>query len=391
MRSEGSQLHWREPSGRGGSTIRADSSVPPSRLRFWALYWASWALLGLALALADYQRVLRGDGRKAWEPFVLELTSVLAIAVLALAIYRWLHFLERTGWDLPRQALGHAAAALTFCVAHVALMYALRFALYAAVGDHYATGTVPRIFAYEFPKDLVTYVLVAGLAFAVRLRQREQAHRIEIEQARRALAELQLTRLSDQLHPHFLFNALNSVAALVEENPRVAIAMIARIGDFLRAALEGAGHQTATLSEELALVRAYLAIQAIRFEGAIDVVIAEAPGTGGTRVPRLLLQPIVENAVKHSMVRPATPLSIRIATAAAGEGLSIRIANSRSPGVQGSATGGTGKGLDIVRNRLALHYGSAARLAIAEDDAAWYVVTLVLPAGAPLPVAGEAE
>ena len=360
-------------------------------MRFWTLYWTSWALLGLALALADYQRVLRGDGRKGWEPFVLELTSVMTIAVLALAIYRWLQFLERSEWDLPRKALGHAAAALVFCVAHVALMYALRFALYAAVGDYYATGTMPRIFAYEFPKDAVTYVLVAGLAFAVRLRLREQAHRIEIEQARRALAELQLTRLSDQLHPHFLFNALNSVAALVEENPRAAIAMIARVGDFLRAALEGAGHATATVREELALVRAYLAIQAIRFEGAIDVEIAEAPGTGGARVPRLLLQPIVENAVKHTMVRPATPLQIRIATAAAGAGLSIRIANSRNADPQRPASGGTGKGLDIVRNRLALHYGSAARLDMAENDAAWFVVTLVLPAAALLPVAGDAE
>ncbi|MBL8516790.1 MAG: histidine kinase [Betaproteobacteria bacterium] len=346
--------------------------------RFWLLYALFWLLLGLTLALADYQRVLRGDGRQAWEPFVQEMTSLAVIGALALLIFRGVRQLEARAWPRWRKLASHAVAALVFCVMHVGLMYAARHLIYHALGSHYATASIATIFAHEAPKDLVTYLILASLAHGLNLWRREQSHRLQVEQARAALAELRMTRLSDQLHPHFLFNSLNAVAGLIEENPRLAVTMVARISDFLRLSLQNDARPFATLREELALMHHYLDIQRLRFEGGLDVAADIEDGMDAQSIPRMLLQPLVENAVKHAMVRPSTPLLVRVvARRHADQRLSISVGNSR---VDGPPRGeGLGRGLAIVRERLALHYGDAASLIIEDDSANWYAARLELP------------
>lgn len=355
----------------------------PSR-RFWLGYAAAWLALGFALALADFQdpRVVRG--RAPWEPFFLEMGSVAVVGALTLGIYGWIAFLERTGWGALRMAGAHLAGAAAFLLLHVGITYASRFAFYVAMGLEYRTKPWLAVLAFEAPKDLVTYALMAGLAYAWRLRLREQAHRLQIERARGELAELRLARLGDQLHPHFLFNCLNSIAALVEEDPRRAVTMIARVGDFLRASLREEG-PVASLREEIDLARSYLEIQRLRFEGAIDARVDVPPALEGRRVPRLLLQPLVENAIKHTAARPERPLVIRVAAGTAGGGLWIEVANSR--GEAPPRADGAGRGLALVRERLALHFGEAASLAVHESDPAWYRVRVDLPAERP--AAGE--
>ena len=363
-----------------------DAGGRPSR-RFWIGYAAAWLALGFALALADFQDPRVARGRAPWEPFFLEMGSVAVVGVLTLGVYGWIAFLERTGWGALRMAGAHLAGAAAFLALHVGVTYASRFAFYAAMGLEYRTKPWLAVIAFEAPKDLVTYALMAGLAYAWRLRQREQAHLLQIERARGELAELRLARLGDQLHPHFLFNCLNSIAALVEEDPRRAVTMIARVGDFLRASLREDGPES-SLREELDLARSYLEIQRLRFEGAIDARVEVPPALEGRRVPRLVLQPLVENAIKHTMARPESPLAIRVTAGSDGAGLRIEVANSR--GDAPPRADGAGRGLALVRERLALHFGEAAALEVDESDAAWFRVRLRLPAERPAAAGGDA-
>lgn len=367
------------------AAIGATSTAVPGAMgrsrRFWLFYAGFWLLLGLALALADYQDPKIARGRAPWEPFFLEMGSVAVIGVLALAVYRWMAFLEAARFPAVVAALVHAAGATVFVLLHVGATYAIRHAAYAAAGFEYRTGDWMAVFAFEAPKDLVTYALVAGLAYAYRLRLREQAHLLQIARARSELAELRLARLSDQLHPHFLFNCLNSIAALVEENPRAAVSMIARVGDFLRASLRSDAGTLTTLQEEFDLVRDFVAIQSIRFEGALRADLRLAPGTAGFRVPRLLLQPLVENAIKHGMVRPEKPLQLVVEAVPAEDGARVTVANTRPVPAPGSAASlaGPGRGLALVRDRLALHYGTAARVEADSSDPQWFRVNVFLP------------
>lgn len=348
--------------------------------RFWLFYAAFWLLLGLALALADYQDPRIARGRAAWEPFFLEMGSVAVTGVLALAVYRWMLFLEAARLPVVAAALAQVAGATAFVLLHVGATYATRHAVYAAAGLEYRTRDWLAVLAFEAPKDVVTYALVAGLAYAYRLRLREQAHLLQIARARSELAELRLSRLSDQLHPHFLFNCLNSIAALVEENPRAAVSMIARVGDFLRASLRSEAGTFATLQEEFDLVRGFVAIQSIRFEGALRADLRLAPGIAGFRVPRLLLQPLVENAIKHGMVQPQMPLELRVEAVPARDGARVAVANTRAdPAPGGGAAAGAGRGLLLVRERLALHYGPAARIETDSSDPQWFRVAVFLP------------
>ena len=153
--------------------------------------------------------------------------------------------------------------------------------------------------------------------------------------------------------------------------------MVARVGDFLRASLRDGG-ATCLLRDEIELARSYVEIQRLRFEGAIDAELAVAPGLGGRAVPRLVLQPLVENAIKHTMVGPERPLVLRIEAMPHGDGLRLQVANSR--GGNEPPSDGTGRGLDLVRSRLALLYGDAASLSVDESDPAWYRVFVILPA-----------
>jgi len=351
---------------------------PPAPGRFWLAYAGAWLALGFALALADSQDPRVAMGRARWEPFFLEMGSVAVVGALTVLVYRWVLFLERARAGLARLALAHAAGAAVFLGLHVAITYAMRFATYAALGLEYRTKGWLAVLAFEAPKDMVTYALMAGLAYAWRLRAREQAQRLQIARARGELAELRLARLGDQLHPHFLFNCLNSIAALVEENPRAAVSMIARVGDFLRASLRGDGAMS-TLREEFDLVRAFVEIQRLRFEGALRPRLSLPDGLGDRPVPCLVLQPLVENAIKHSMVRPGRPLELHVEAMATDEGLLLRVSNSRG-GEPPPARDGAGRGLALVRERLALHFGPQASLEIDEADAGWYRVSVRLPA-----------
>lgn len=195
------------------------------------------------------------------------------------------------------------------------------------------------------------------------------------EKAREATAlahQAQLQMLRYQLNPHFFFNALNSIRAMIVEDPARARQIVTELAEFMRYSLQGRGPES-TVRDELQAVENYLAIQRMRFEERLDALIASDPAAQDVLVPCFLIYPLVENAVKYGMETGPRPLRLRVSVAMSGTGLDIRVANSgrliaAPPGKTADAHNGTGTGLDNVRRRLELAHPSQHAFSLAERD-----------------------
>jgi signal transduction histidine kinase len=180
------------------------------------------------------------------------------------------------------------------------------------------------------------------------------------------LVRAELAALRGQLQPHFLFNALHSISALMAEDVDAARRVLLRLADLLRQVLEHLSLPEVTLESELELARAYLEIQRVRFADRLEVHIAVSPETSGARVPSFLLQPLVENAVRHGIERCTGPGRIEIDASSEHGRVRLRVHNT-GPGLAADPRGG-GLGLENTRARLEWLYGEAHRLELREVD-----------------------
>ena len=191
--------------------------------------------------------------------------------------------------------------------------------------------------------------------------------------------EAEVRALRAQLNPHFIFNSLNSINALVGSDPEGARRMCEQLGAFLRSTLALGAHDDVALAEELELVDRYLAIEQVRFGDRLRVERAFEPGAILCRVPPLLLQPLVENAVKHGVAGRVEGGTIRLAARRHGDALVVEVHNPVDEDAPGRP--GAGMGLENVRRRLEAFGARAARLDAVRGDGE-FTVTLVLPARA---------
>jgi two-component system, LytTR family, sensor kinase len=201
---------------------------------------------------------------------------------------------------------------------------------------------------------------VRAEADAARARQAEMdAEKAEAEAARAEAAALRL-----QLNPHFLFNTLNSISSLVTlGRGQEAQAMIDALGDFLRASLHADPMADVSLAEEIETIDAYLGIESVRFGERLAIAIEIAPGLSDCPVPNFILQPLVENAVKHGVAATSGAATLTIAVTREADALVLAVTNTRAAGAEpAEPRPGTGIGLANIRQRLAIRYGDAARL-----------------------------
>jgi len=210
--------------------------------------------------------------------------------------------------------------------------------------------------------------------------ERIARQRVESAQLAEALAKAQLDALRHQIEPHFLFNALNAVSGLVREGESDrAVETIARVSDFLRHLLQESGEQEVPLEEELKFATMYLGIQQVRFADRLRVRVDVAPELGHAIVPRLILQPIVENAVKHGISRRAQPGQIAIGATHDGAQLVLTVYNDGPLIAANDGVDGASIGLANVRNRLRGLHGDAAALAVANVEARGVRVSIAVP------------
>ncbi|WP_147444636.1 sensor histidine kinase [Corallococcus sp. CA053C] len=208
-----------------------------------------------------------------------------------------------------------------------------------------------------------------------RLRERELAEsRLAVQ-----LAEARLQALRAQLDPHFLFNTLNAVAGLVRQqrNPE-AVEALAELGHLLRASLEGRGDHEVLLEDELELVRRFLGIEQLRFGGHLEVHLTPAPDTLRARVPALILQPLVENAIKHGIARRAGRGHLHVSTTRQGPRLLLEVRDD-GPGLRAGGAGGTGIGVANTRARIRQLYGERYGLTLEDLPGGGVLAKVELP------------
>jgi LytS/YehU family sensor histidine kinase len=197
----------------------------------------------------------------------------------------------------------------------------------------------------------------------------------------RSFSEARLNALRMQLDPHFLFNALNTISSQVERDPRLARGMIEHLGDLLRLSLESKDKQEVALAEELAFLDHYLAIQKIRFGDHLRVDIRIAPDVKYASVPCLLIQPLVENAIRHGLSRRSSGGNVTISAQCVKGQLEIRVLDDGvglPPGWTLEAS--SGLGLAVTRERIAgLHPDGRSHFAVRRRAAGGTEVEILLP------------
>jgi two-component system LytT family sensor kinase len=227
---------------------------------------------------------------------------------------------------------------------------------------------------------LIIALLIIIAVHALFYYRRFRAGELEQASLKTQLAQAQLKALKMQLHPHFLFNTLHSISSLILEDPPKANSMIARLGDFLRLTLEHSNRQLVSLKEETEFVRCYLEIEQVRFGDRLTVNWAVDPAAHSARVPHLILQPVVENAIQHAIAPRAAPGRIEIGARRLDSRLRIEVKDT-GPGMTGpvDTLQGHGVGLNNVQARLAQLYDGDFSFRMTNNPEGGFSVVLELP------------
>jgi len=247
----------------------------------------------------------------------------------------------------------------------------------------------PRAFAVTGMYAVLFSTLIGGIAYAVHFYHESIARAREAAEARAALAQAELRALRAQVQPHFLFNTLNSIASLIPVDPAAAEEMTTRLSELFRHGLSASERETTSLKDELAFERAYLDIERARFGGRLSIETTVEPGLESLPVPSLLLQPVVENAVRHAIAPRAAGGTVRLSARRVGDALVLAVEDD-GPGMSDEARagalgegeartpGGRGFGLFALRERLRAS-GLDRALAIERPPSGGTRVVVTLP------------
>jgi two-component system, LytTR family, sensor kinase len=279
----------------------ADSIVSLWPGKHWTLYLTLSVLLGAYLGLNSYISLRAVPTIAPWEPFLWEMSSVLVICLLIPVIVRFEDHFRIDAHARMRVILAHAVMLLAFSTVHVLGIVLLRKAVYLLVGGRWDFGNVPIQGFFELQRDAITYVIVLVGVVALREFRRRRARELRAAQLSAELSEARLRHLTAQIEPHFLFNSLNAISNRMHEDVDAADRMISQLSDLLRASYESDHHVIVPLERELGWLRNYAAMMGERFRGQLTFEIGIEPGLETLQVPRLLLQPIVENALRHGL------------------------------------------------------------------------------------------
>lgn len=265
----------------------------------------------------------------------------------------------------------HAGALIVYSVTHTSLLWATRKLLYPLFGQgSYDYGIMRARYPMEFFMDVIAYTLMVS---AIYLFDRH----LRAAQLESKLAEARLENLRLQLQPHFLFNALNTISSAVYEDPRKADAMIARLSDLLRASLNDVESHVVSLDREMDTLDLYLEIMRQRFEDKLSIEVNIAPEVRKALVPHLLLQPLVENCIRHGTNPVSRSVDVRLTAERDGSNTRLRI-RDHGPGLRdGSLRRGTG--ISNTAARLEQLYGLRHSLEFSDCEDGGLAVTVAIP------------
>ena len=386
---------------------KPDNEQPQLRTRHWAMISGVWVLIALATALQNWL-TLRVDFWAAMR-FAASLWLPWALLTPAVAWLSTTFSLERKGWK--RALAAHLAGCAIVSVLLAMLSYYagpppfLRPPVGASDRPPFLRPPVgtsdrppflrPPVGASERPLfgppiremilrraifQLPIYCAIVGVAqaFSFYERARERERHAAVLESR--LTKARLHGLQMQLNPHFLFNTLNSIASLIHQNPRVADEMIGSLSEFLRVTLKTSDRAEVKLREELEYLDHYLSIEQIRFGERLRVEKQIDPAALDVLVPVLILQPLVENAIKHGIEKQIAPGLVRITAMCSNGRLCLQVTDN-GRGLRDSPSEGfkEGIGLSNIRARLSELAGAAAALELRTAPGGGVVAEIQLP------------
>ena len=358
-----------------------DSSAGKERIKTRAgrgvLAALAWTLVGCVFALPDLSAGV--EWRRA---LPAQLAQWWAWGILTPLIFWADRRLPFSGKQLARRISAHVLLSLPATTAYIYVVAAIRAAMgigawSALPGTQLFVSALKGMFLWSW----LVYWLIFGAWQMYRYYEHYLSSELRLERLERKFSEARLNALRMQLDPHFLFNALNTISSQLERDPKLARRMIEHLGDLLRLSLESKDRQEVPLAEEMAFLEHYLAIQKIRFGDHLKIDVQIAPEVKYAAVPCLVVQPLVENAIRHGISRRSSGGTVTVSAQRAGDRLDIRVLDD---GV-GLPAGWTlenpgGLGLSVTRERIAgLHPGGEGRLDVKRRASGGTEVEISLP------------
>ena len=349
-----------------------------------ALIWGIWTFIGIVFTLQGYFTSYRSERPVTLvDSAYLQMTwSYLWALATPLVLWAATHLpIERNNW--LRSSLLHVPISILLSVVVTALGHLLNWLYWGwSMGKPFSFERMTRFVVANFSEGIGIYLLIAITSYAFSYYSRYREGQVRTFQLEAQLSQAQLQALKMQLHPHFLFNTLHSISALLNKDPESARKMITRLGDFLRLTLENSGTQEVTLQQEMEFLSCYLEIERIRFQDRLRTNIDVPPQTLGAKVPNLILQPIVENAILHGIAPRSTPGLIEIEAKQRNGSLRIQVRDN-GPGLSGHRTSENmfkkGLGLANTETRLERLYGAAHLFDLSDNPDGGLIVTLEIP------------
>ncbi len=346
--------------------------------------FAVFSTFGLSrFAYVVLDELARGHHSQPWAKLIEEMTGAYTGGILFLILV-WLvprYPIQRSNW--PRRLPVYGLLLVLLGGFHTTLMWASRSILFPLFGlGAYDYGIMrfryPMEFAIQVPNVATFVVLLHAWEWYKRSREREvNAAKLEQE-----LSRARLERLESQLEPHFLFNTLNVISSLMYSEPERADRMLGRLSDLLRLTFQRSPEPEVRLQEELEWLGWYLQIMQLRFGDRLILKRSISPDTLGLAVPRLLLQPLVENALKHGPAKRAGSATVEISSTRADGRLRLSVSDD-GPGVaDASSAVGNGVGLSNTAERLRTLYGNQGTLSLDNRPEGGLIAVVELPARA---------
>jgi hypothetical protein len=376
-----------------------DSDIAPYTIR-WSIIWITsvgiWIFLSLAATLTIYQMYrVTGGVTSVAKVAAMEFSQLLSYAPLTPFAY-WLairHPIQRGHWVKP--SLLHMASGLTFAFGHIVIRGVTPYGYWDGTHRQWSyTFWDVQSHSIRFPWALLksvylanvfdditsTYLPIILIAHVLLYYHNSQQKELRATELSAQLATARLQVLKNQIQPHFLFNTLHSISALMLTNVAAADRMMTSLSDLLRMSLEDKGDQLSTLNRDLEFLGVYVEIEKARFEDKLRVTFDIEPECLDAQVPHMFLQPLVENAVRHGISKQAQPGEILVIAKHRDQNLEIWIQDN-GPGFVGNPEDvfAHGLGLSVTRERLKALFGSAQHCKVRNTDTGGAEVYVQVP------------
>ena len=332
--------------------------------------WSAISLIFFAQAYLEYRSygkslpILRSLG---WEMLGWYLWGILTPFIFA--------FAKR--FPPQKYVLLHLGGVLIFATIHLAFHVGL-----FRIAEHIFATVLPPLQIRPISRlawRIMIYSIILLTWYAIDSQKRARSEEKRVSELSAELSSAQLQTLKMQLHPHFLFNTLNAISELMHHDIRAADEMMVRLGDFLRLTLDPSISQEVTLQKELEFLKHYLEIEQVRFKDRLKIEMRIEPETREARVPYLLLQPVVENAIRHGISGKAEGGTIQISAEKEDRSLLIYVQDNGTGIIEPQAPLKTGVGLANTRSRLEKMYGDRFQLELSSLPGSGTSVRLIIP------------